>query len=120
MLTKEELQDQEDRWAKKKNCKRSGGAGSSGWKMRKSEKRESRDYQGGGRPSKVRKFELVGGSWGQEKTTLDKAKTTWLDDQERVSEARDQDEFRIVCSEDQEQDQPTRGQCGDLPRPAFQ
>ena len=39
---------------------------------------------------------------------------TWVDDQEKVSEAKDQDEIRIVCSKDQEQDQPTRGLWGNL------
>ena len=82
---REELQDQEEEWAKTKSSKR---AGATKGKMSKVEsaKRDSRSYLGKDRPTKRRKYELVESSLGV-KTTLEEGKTT-MD--------------RLVCQDSQE------------------
>ena len=58
--TREEIQEQEDDWARRKNNKRSEKSGSSGIKGYKRVKRGSKGSQGRGRVSKVWKHDLIG------------------------------------------------------------
>ena len=81
----EELQDQEEEWAKTKSVKRAGATKGKVSKVG-SAKRDSRSNLGRDRPTKRRKYELVESSWGV-KTTLEERKTT-LD--------------RLVCQDSQE------------------
>ena len=71
---REELQDQEEKWAKNKTSKRSGAAKNHDSRVG-SNKRVKESNPGRGRPSKKTRYVLVESDWGV-KTTSEGAKAT--------------------------------------------
>ena len=69
----EELKEKNNNWINKKTQSRSKGSRSEISRSKATKK--PREQAGGARPSKRRKFELIGGGWG-EKTTENGAQTT--------------------------------------------
>ena len=99
---KEELQNQEEQWARTKTSKRSGAARSrESWVG--SSKRAKESNPGRERPSKKRRYVLVESDWGV-KTTSVRTKTTLerLVDQEN----QEDDEYGVCESQEDCRDDP--------------
>ena len=117
----EELQEKDNNWINKKTQSRSKGSRSEISRSKATKK--PREQAGGARPSKRRKFELIGGGWG-EKTTENGAKTTLgmrlhdirersrdnmkVDDQEapELRGERDDQEVQTILIEDDQESPP--------------
>ena len=107
----EELQLKDNNWESKKTKARSNRS-RSGLGSTKANKK-AREPEEGARPSKRRKYELIGGEWGGGKTTGIEAKTTLMgselhDIRERSKEIRIVEELRAPDKDGEETDQEVK------------